>query len=70
MKRGLFFASIVIIAVGIWMIASGFRSTGPHAADAGPGISVIPVQSGNPVLLGMLLMAAGVLFVVVVSRRR
>jgi hypothetical protein len=69
-RRGLVFASMVTIALGVWMIASGFNGTGTSAVQAGESLAPVPVQTGNPVLLGTLLMAAGVVFIVIVSRRR
>ena len=72
MKNGLVFASMFIIALGIWMIGSGFNSTGPSAGDLAlaENLSATPVTTGSPVLIGTLLMAAGVLFMVIVSRRK
>ena len=71
MRKGLVFASMFIIALGIWMIGSGFNSTTvPSATDFANNLTATPVQTGSPVLIGTLLMAAGVVFMVIVSRRK
>ncbi len=61
---------MVIIALGIWMVGSGFKATAPSAAEFAENLSATPVQTGSPVLLGTLLIAAGVVFMVIVSRRK
>jgi hypothetical protein len=70
MRTALFFASMVIIALGIWMVGAGFIETAPADAEVAEQISATPGQTGNPIFLGTLLMAAGVVFLVVISRRK
>lgn len=70
MRTILVLVSIVMVACGIWMIAAGFGATDPSTPPSDTTVAETPTQKGNPVLVGTLLIAGGVVFLVMVSRKR
>jgi Na+/phosphate symporter len=61
--------SIGLIFLGLWLISSGFMTSEPTSPAASQVIAA-PQQKANPVGLGTALLAGGVVFLVVVLRRK
>jgi hypothetical protein len=70
MKAILVLVSIVLVACGLWLIAAGFGATDSRSPEPGPTLAETPAQKGNPILVGTLLVSGGVVFLVMVSRKR
>ena len=70
MKAILVLVSIVLVACGIWLIAAGFGATDSRSPEPEMTLAETPTQKGNPVLVGTLLVSGGVVFLVMVSRKR
>lgn len=58
-----------LIALGLWMIASGAQDTSPQPAPPAGTVMTAPPRSASPVILGTALLAGGVVFLVVILRR-
>ena len=61
--------ALTVIALGLWLIASGFLDPTPGTAASGQALTA-PDQSASPVILGVALLAGGVMFLVLIFRRR
>lgn len=70
MKAILVVVSMVLVACGIWLIAAGFGATDSRPAEPETTLAGTPTQKGNPVLVGTLLVAGGVVFLVMISRKQ
>ncbi len=67
MRVSLSIVAAGVIFLGLWLIASGF----PESAPAAPAeVIAAPPQTASPVMLGTALLAGGVIFVVLIFRRR
>ena len=62
-------AAVAVIFLGLWLIASGFMESAP-APTAPAQVIVAPRQTASPVILGTALLAGGVVFLVLIFRRR
>ncbi len=69
MRIGLGLIAVGIIALGLWLIASTFTDSAPAPAEPAQIIAA-PGQNANPVMLGTALLAGGVVFLVLIFRRR
>jgi hypothetical protein len=63
-------AAIGLIFLGLWLIGSSFITTTPTSPGPSPVVAVAPKNSANPVALGTALLAGGVVFLVMVLRRK
>jgi len=57
-----------IILLGLWLIASSFTESAPAPVAPGRVVSA-PPQTASPIVLGVALLAGGVVFLVMVFRR-
>ena len=61
--------AVGVIFLGLWLIASGF--TDPTPTPAAPAqVITAPPQTASPFVLGTALLAGGVIFFVLILRRR
>ena len=69
MRAILSIAALVVIALGLWLIASSFTDSAP--APAAPAqVLAAPRQNASPVILGTALLAGGVVLFIVILRRK
>jgi hypothetical protein len=59
-----------LVALGLWLIATGFMSDGSSVTTSGAQIAATPRTAAGPVVLGTALLAGGALFFVMLLRRR
>ncbi len=69
MRASLSIVAVGIIFLGLWLIASSFTEATPAKAPPSQVIAA-PAQSASPVALGTALLAGGVVFLIVIFRRR
>lgn len=67
-------AILSLVAVGItflgfWLIASSFTDSTPAKTPASQVIAA-PSQTASPIIIGTALLAGGVIFLVLIFRRR
>ena len=58
-----------LVALGLWLIATGFMSDGRAATTSGPQIAASTQSTAGPVVVGTALLAGGVIFFVLLLRR-
>jgi hypothetical protein len=61
--------AVGIIALGLWLIAASFTETAPPSARPAQVVTA-PPQTASPIILGTALLAGGVVFLVLIFRRR
>ncbi len=61
--------ALTVIALGLWLIASAFLDPTPGTVASGQAVTA-PDKSASPVILGVALLAGGVMFLVLIFRRR
>ena len=66
MRATLSIAAVAVIFLGLWLIASGFTESAPAPAQ----VIAAPPQTASPVILGTALLAGGVVFFILILRRR
>ena len=69
MRASLSIAAVAVIFLGLWLIASGFTESAPAPASPAQVIAA-PPQTTHPVMLGTALLAGGVVFFILILRRR
>ncbi|MEQ1861386.1 MAG: hypothetical protein ABMA13_15800 [Chthoniobacteraceae bacterium] len=69
MRIALLLVAIVVIFLGLWLIASGFIDPVPAASGAAQVVAA-PRQNANPGVLGVALLVGGVIFLILLGRRR
>ncbi len=69
MRIALSIAAGAAIFLGLWLIASGFTESAPETAPSSLVVSA-PPQTATPIVLGTALLAGGVIFLVLILRRR
>jgi hypothetical protein len=62
--------AIGLIFLGLWLIGSSFITTTPTSPAPSQVVAAAPQNTANPVGLGMALLAGGVVFLVMVLRRK
>lgn len=70
MRITLAVAAAALVALGLWLIATGFMVAGPPATSSGSQVAATPRATAGPVALGAALLAGGGLFFVLLLRRR
>ena len=71
MRIALCIVALGLITLGLWLIASSFTVDAPASAPAAPAqVISSPPQNASPVVLGSALLAGGVVFLVLIFRRR
>ena len=78
MRAILSIVALAVIALGLWLIASSFTDSAPapaapaaSAAPAAPApVLAAPRQNASPVILGTALLAGGVVFFILILRRK
>jgi len=60
----------LLVALGLWLIATGFMFAGPPATNSGPQISAAPQTKAGPIALGTALLAGGGLVFIMLLRRQ
>jgi hypothetical protein len=51
-----------LVALGIWLIASGFMTAGPPAGVTGPQIGAAPRTTAGPIAIGTALLIGCLLY--------
>ena len=69
MRVVLSIAAVGVIVLGLWLIASSFTESAP-ASVAPAQVITGPPQNASPVVLGTALLAGGVVFLVLIFRKR
>jgi len=69
MRVVLSIVALGFITLGLWLIASGFMDATPATAVPAQVIAA-PPQNASPVVLGTALLAGGVVFLILIFRRR
>ncbi len=69
MRVALSIAAVGMIFLGLWLIASAFTESAPASAAPAQVIDA-PRQTANPVMLGTALLTGGVIFFILILRRR
>ncbi len=69
-RVGLTVAAAGLIFLGLWLIAAGFVDPAPPAPSAPPQAIAAPRQTSNPIVLGTALLAGGVVFFILILRRK
>ncbi|MEO5718562.1 MAG: hypothetical protein ABIR29_08330, partial [Chthoniobacterales bacterium] len=59
----------VLVLLGLWLMAAGFMPAAASAGPAGTQISAPTASTAGPIMLGLALLAGGVLFFVLILRR-
>ena len=59
-----------LVALGLWLIATGFMPAEAGAVNSNAQMSAAPAPTAGPVALGVALLAGGGLFFVLLLRRR
>jgi hypothetical protein len=57
------------VALGLWLIATGFIPTGPPTITTGPQMSARPQTTAGPMVLGLALLGGGALFFILLLRK-
>ena len=70
MRITLVIVATVMVALGLWLISSGFLLPAAQPSSSGPRITAAPRQTAGPVALGTALLAGGGLFFVLLLRKR
>jgi hypothetical protein len=60
----------VLVALGLWLISSGFLPSASEPSSSGPRIAATPRVTAGPVALGTALLAGGGLFFILLLRKR
>ena len=69
MRAILSIAALTVIALGLWLIASSFTESAPSPTVAAQVLAARG-QKASPVILGTALLAGGVVFFIVILRRK
>ena len=69
MRLVLALVATVFILLGLWLMATGFMPTATSAVPAGAQLSAPATSTAGPIMLGLALLAGGVLFFVLILRR-
>ena len=59
-----------LVALGLWLIATGFMPADPGVVNSNAQIAAAPATTAGPVALGLALLVGGGLFFVLLLRRR
>ncbi len=70
MRLFLALVATVFILLGLWLMATGFMPAATSAALDGVQLSAPATSTAGPIMLGLALLAGGVLLFVMVLRRR
>ena len=70
MRITLVIVATVMVALGLWLISSGFLFPESLPSTSGPRVTAIPRTTAGPVALGTALLAGGGLFFILLLRKR
>jgi len=70
MRAILAIAAAGMIFLGLWLIAASFVDPAPPAPSAPPHVIASPRQASSPIVLGTALLAGGVVFFILILRRK
>ncbi len=70
MRLALAIFATALVALGLWLIASGFTPTAVNPTDLNPQIATAPRTTAGPIAVGTALLAGGGLFFILLLRRR
>ena len=70
MRIALTLVATIFVALGLWLIASGFMLVGAGEVASGSQVTAPPQPTAGPVAVGLALLVGGALFFVMLLRRR
>jgi hypothetical protein len=70
MRIALMFVATGLVALGLWLMASGFVVTGPAEGATDVQIAAPSHPTAGPIALGLALLAGGGLLFIMLLRRR
>ena len=70
MRTALALIAAGLVALGLWLIATGFMPAEAGMVNKDAQIAAAPAPTAGPVALGVALLAGGGLFFVLLLRRR
>jgi hypothetical protein len=70
MRFTLAIVAAVLVALGLWLISSGFLFPESRQSTSGPQVTATTRATAGPVALGMALLAGGGLFFILLLRKR
>ena len=70
MRITLVIVATVMVALGLWLISSGFLLPAAQPSTSGPRITAAPRATAGPIALGTALLAGGGLFFILLLRKR